>query len=611
MMRLTTSVLCLFAFLCVATVPVTAALPPEVKEELSALSKELRTVTSLLRKKEVNEARALVKKATDRFEELKIDKGERDRTLSSFLTALKRATNQLPVSFEQQVAPILKDKCLNCHGGDNPRANLSLETFDAIRRSSQAKPVIVPRAPVRSLLYARISTQNAQLRMPKNKPAMDAADSELIGRWISQGAIYDGTDVTAAIGSSKPADSMESKKVIEEVKVVMADGSETVSFQKDIAPWMVNVCMRCHTGDNARNGYRVTTFEDILRDGETGSTILPGDPDGSYIVDLVLRQDPLKMPVGNQVRLKRSQAKALETWIKEGAHFDGKDPKAPIRSLVPTAAELAAQALTSMPIQEFEQRRRDQAVSLWKQVNPREASQSVETKDLIVFGNIAQSRLQEFADIGQAQVTALATKYKFNQAPWRGRLIVFATKSRFGYEEFNTVLMNNRRTPRGVSGHVFVTTNVETAYIAMHDLGDSVNDDTLAAKPLLKSLIAQAFLVRNGQSIPDWLRQGFGIIESGEESESPYLKQIPLVARTAVASISNPATLFDNGTFAPSEVDAVGYLMTRFLIKRGGMKKLIQLIDQLPNSRNTGQAVQATYGTSPANLGRLFLQSGG
>ena len=391
MMRFATSILCLSVLLFVFTASVTAALSPEVKEELSALTKELKTVTSLIRKKQVDEARALVQKATDRFKELKIDEGERDRTLSAFQTSLKRATGQLPVSFEQHVAPIFKDNCLGCHSGNNARADLRLDTFAAIQARNQAKPFIVPRAPARSLLYARVSTQNAQLRMPKNRPGLDVADAETIGRWILQGARYDGTDASAPIGSSMTASAEAKQKV--KVKVVMADGSETVSFRKDIAPWMVNVCMNCHTGDNARNGYRLTTFEDVLTDGETGSTIVPGDPDSSYIVDLVLRQDPLKMPAGNQTRLKRSQAKLLEKWIKEGAHFDGTDPKASIRSLVPTAAELASQALASMSTEDFQQRRRAQADSFWKQVNPREESNSVETKDLIVYGNIAESRL--------------------------------------------------------------------------------------------------------------------------------------------------------------------------------------------------------------------------
>lgn len=606
-MRVVAIFLSALLVLCGFNVPAEAALSPEVKKELSELSKELRTVTALVRKKQVEEARAIVRKASDRFQELKIDENERDRTLTSFLAALGRANSQLPVSFEQQVAPILKDKCLNCHSGATARSGFRMDTFDALKQCNSVKPFVVPRVPARSLVYARITARNDQLRMPKNQPALTPAEIDTIGRWIAQGAAYDGTDMSSAIGSTVTNDGTPKEKI----KVVMADGSETVSFRKDIAPWLVNVCMGCHSGNNARNGYRLTTFEDVLTDGDTGSTIVPGDPDSSYIVDLVLRQDPLKMPAGNQTRLKRSQALALETWIKEGAHFDGTDPKAPIRSLVPTEAELAAQALASMSDVEFDDRRREQAESLWNQVNPREEAESIETNDLIVHGNLPQSRLQELADLGQAHADSLKEKYGVKGKLWRGRLIVFATKARFGYEEFNTVLMNNRRTPRGVSGHVVVTTNVATAYVAMHDVGNGSSQDALGAESLLRSLVAQAFLIRGGQNLPDWLQQGFGLLESGETPDSDFLKQLPLVARSAVSTISNPATLFDNGTFAPGEVEAVGFLLTRFLIANGGMAKLNQLIGQLQSARNSSRAVQATYGTSAADLGRAFLQSGG
>ena len=58
--------------------------------------------------------------------------------------------------------------------------------------------------------------------------------------------------MTAPIG-----DSMVEKKP--PVKVVMADGTETVSFKDDVAPWMVNICLRCHSGANPRGGYNITT----------------------------------------------------------------------------------------------------------------------------------------------------------------------------------------------------------------------------------------------------------------------------------------------------------------------------------------------------------------
>ena len=95
---------------------VNATLPPEVRRELSELMKELKDVNSHVRKKEVDQAKEIIRKADDRIKELAIADDEKDRTYSTFKGQLEKARNLIPVSFEHEVAPILKDNCLRCHG---------------------------------------------------------------------------------------------------------------------------------------------------------------------------------------------------------------------------------------------------------------------------------------------------------------------------------------------------------------------------------------------------------------------------------------------------------------------------------------------------------------
>ncbi|MEZ6131741.1 MAG: c-type cytochrome domain-containing protein [Planctomycetaceae bacterium] len=600
----------LIAFLClsIACSAASAALPPEVRKELSELSKELKSVTALVRKKQIEDAQAVIQKVEDRVKELNIAEDERDRSLLVFHSTLERAKASIPVSFEKDVAPIIKEKCLGCHGETRASANLRMDTYANMGQVGQNGPLLIPRNPNRSKIIARLTTTDAQARMPKNGQPLSPDEIGVIGRWIAGGAAFDGEDVTAPIGASMAEKTPEKPPV----KVVMADGSESVSFKNDIAPWLVNVCSGCHTGNRIRGGYNMSTFEQLLAGGDTGSTIVPGDPDSSYIVDLVLRQEPIKMPAGNQTAIKRSQALALETWIKEGAHFDGIDPKATLRSLVPTDAELAAAAMASMSDEEFSRRRLDQAAEIWKRVAPREEAGSSTTENLYVYGNVPQSRLDEIAAWGKEQVDSLTTKYKLpdGEKPWRGRLIVFVAKNRFDYEEFNTVLMN-RRTPRGVSGHTVITANFADAYVTLHDVGDTESADSLNARLLLNSLLATAYLSRSGANLPDWLRQGFGMMEAAAGQDSPYFKLIPQRASQALATIASPATVFDDGTFSPEDVGPVGLLLTRFLVTQGGIAKLQQLTGALQTSRNVGQAIQATFGVSAADLGTAFLQSGG
>ena len=212
----------------------------------------------------------------------------------------------------------------------------------------------------------------------------------------------------------------------------------------------------------------------------------------------------------------------------------------------------------------------------------------------------------------EAQVAALMSKYSLpaGTKPWRGRLVVFVSKTRFDYEEFNTVLMD-RRTPRGVSGHTVITPNFDTAYIAMVDEGDTDSADSLSAHELLNSLIAQAYLGRDGVKLPDWLQQGFGLMQSPVGEDSKFFKLLPQKAGASMTTVTKPASLFDDGTFSPEEVGPVGFMLTRFLLNRGGPAKLGQLVKQFQTNPNAGRAVQATYGQSAADLGAAFISSGG
>lgn len=585
-------------------VPAAWAIPPETKKELGELAKELKEVSALLKKKEVEQAKEIIAKAEARVKELAIAEDEKDRSWTSFRSALEKARYALPVSFESEVAPILKANCVRCHNEAQASGNLRVDTYAAIAMGGRSGQVVLPRVPNRSLLAVRLIHSDEMLRMPKESAKLKDAEILTIVRWIEQGAGFDGESMDAPIG-----DSLVEKKP--PVKVVMADGSETVSFKKDIAPWMVNICIGCHSGNNPRGDYRFTTFEELLQGGPTGNTIVPGKPDESYLIDLVLRQEPLKMPAG-QAQLKLSQAKALETWVREGAKYDGGDPKAPLRSIVPTDEELEAAKLAAMSDADFEQRRLEQAESIWKRVSPRTTGVSVTTANFHLHGSVDEARLKELGDAAEAHLTELRGKYPIpgNATAFRGRLILFVTKERFDYEEFNTVLMNNRRTPKSVSGHSTINANFETAYVAMHDVGDTATDSALSAPELLRSLISQTYLTRDGAALPEWLRQGFGLTEAGLGSESAYLKAIPVRAAKAMSTVTDPARLFADGTFAPDEVTDVGYLLVRFLISQGGMQRFQSFTAALRKDPDVGKGLQSVYSASAAQMGQAFAAAG-
>jgi mono/diheme cytochrome c family protein len=92
------------------------------------------------------------------------------------------------ISFDRQIRPILAENCFACHGPDakQRKAKLRLDLKEAALGSG----VIVPGKSGESELYSRVSSDDAQQRMPPKKTGkrLTAAQIALLRQWIDQGA---------------------------------------------------------------------------------------------------------------------------------------------------------------------------------------------------------------------------------------------------------------------------------------------------------------------------------------------------------------------------------------------------------------------------------------
>ncbi len=124
-------------------------------------------------------------------------------------------------------------------------------------------------------------------------------------------------------------------------------GPTTVSFIKDIAPWMITMCANCHI--NKRSGdFSLATYNDLLKGSKAGRVLFPGSPQGNRLVEVIETGD---MPRGGG-EVPKEQLEKLRKWIAEGAKFDGPNPAAPLPSFAkgdaaqPTAGEMTAKKPT-------------------------------------------------------------------------------------------------------------------------------------------------------------------------------------------------------------------------------------------------------------------------
>lgn len=88
--------------------------------------------------------------------------------------------------FQQQIAPLLAARCLDCHNNTHAEAGFSLETRERILAGGDGGQVLVPGKPEESRLWELISDDPPA--MPQDQPPLAADEQRLLYDWIAAGA---------------------------------------------------------------------------------------------------------------------------------------------------------------------------------------------------------------------------------------------------------------------------------------------------------------------------------------------------------------------------------------------------------------------------------------
>lgn len=88
-------------------------------------------------------------------------------------------------AFERSIAPILIERCLECHSGAAPKGRLDLTTADGLRRGGKQGAAVVAGQPEQSLLWQRVDDGS----MPPKNP-LPEKEKRLLHDWIKAGALW-------------------------------------------------------------------------------------------------------------------------------------------------------------------------------------------------------------------------------------------------------------------------------------------------------------------------------------------------------------------------------------------------------------------------------------
>ncbi|MFN7925979.1 MAG: DUF1553 domain-containing protein [Bryobacteraceae bacterium] len=239
-------------------------------------------------------------------------------------------------AFETGVLPILRAKCLACHGERSPQAALDLRTPESILKGGLRGPAVTPGRSERSLLVEKLNSG----AMPPGKDKLTPAEVATIRAWIDEGLAPPEQQLT----------------------------------ENDIQPIIQVRCVACHGKRKQEGGLDLRTVASRLKGGKSGPAIVPGKPDQSLMIQKVASgaMPPAKLQLEYSVRPPTDQELAkIKKWIEQGAvqgpprstaDFTGHDPlvsdkdrqfwafQSPRR---PSAPEVKSQHLVRNPIDAF------------------------------------------------------------------------------------------------------------------------------------------------------------------------------------------------------------------------------------------------------------------
>jgi mono/diheme cytochrome c family protein len=119
--------------------------------------------------------------------------------------AQKYASAAEPVSFRSQVAPILLQHCIACHGPKNAKGSYRVDSFtSAVGSSDSASAAFVAGNAQESEALRRITSDDPDERMPLDADPLSTAEIELVRRWIDAGLEFDGPDPRAPLVTIVP-----------------------------------------------------------------------------------------------------------------------------------------------------------------------------------------------------------------------------------------------------------------------------------------------------------------------------------------------------------------------------------------------------------------------
>jgi mono/diheme cytochrome c family protein len=281
-----------------------------------------------------------------------------------------------PLVFSGVVLPLLRQRCVECHGADQAKGGLRLDSFAALVKGGEHGPVVVAGRGGASSLVARMTlpSGNDERMPPDGKPSPTTDEIQLVRWWIDRGAaettrVRDGVvpdgarallskaaEGTAPAGADAPppqapppaATPPPAPSASASAAASAAPAGPRLVWRDVVAPLLAARCASCHGEAKQKGKLRVDSIAALIAGGKGGPAILPGNASGGTLLARAHLpiEDEKHMPPAKEAQLDALQIELIAWWIEKGASATDPAAKMPARfaKMAPVSAAPAPPA---------------------------------------------------------------------------------------------------------------------------------------------------------------------------------------------------------------------------------------------------------------------------
>lgn len=369
-----------------------------------------------------------------------------------------------------------------------------------------------------------------------------------------------------------------------------------VSFKKDVAPILAEVCMRCHNPQRKSGDFDASTYNAFI------SMIEPGNPENSHVLNLVTGKAEPRMPRGGQTTFTQEWIDIWTAWIKQGAKFDGSNKGADITSYMIDLDTQRRQAIAALSTEDLEKLHRAEGQRHIDIVSPKKPVHFYETPNVLLYTTLSESDAEYSAWLAEAVLEELKQAFGSKSGTvFRGKLGVTVFADRFDYIAFSQEVDGYSPEP-GQNGHFRLRPEYQYVAVAADQEGYEL-DGAIAQQ------VTSAFLGQLGnRRLPPWANYGFARSFASEmegRNKSTVFRDELKTAGELAASGRNLLPVFTEQA-AWVEIAPLSASFFEFA-RKTEKKKTIAFLKAYANSGNLAAAIKEGFSASPEQVSQAWL----